>query len=139
MMPRQPDAAPPRLLVVDDEADIVEYLCTALEDNGFVAAGASDPALVPVLVRQIKPDAILLDILMPGQSGLALYRTLRQDPAAAAIPVIIVTGVSRSDGLPAEVGSLSPPDGFLEKPIAVPRLVETVRHVLRRRGEGRHA
>jgi CheY-like chemotaxis protein len=139
MMPRQPDAAPPRLLVVDDEADIVEYLCTVLEDNGFDAAGASDPAQVPALVAQTKPDAILLDILMPGQSGLALYRTLRQDPPTAAIPVIIVTGVSRPEGLPAEAGSLPPPDGFLEKPIAVPRLVETVRDVLRRRGEDRHA
>jgi len=130
---------PARLLVVDDEADIVEYLCTALEDNGFAAAGVSDPALVPALVRQTKPDAILLDILMPGQSGLALYRTLRRDPATAGIPVIIVTGVSRSESLQPEAGSLPPPDGYLEKPIAVPRLVEIVQSVIRRQGEDRDA
>jgi CheY-like chemotaxis protein len=139
MMPQQRGGAPARLLVVDDEADIVEYLCTVLEDNGFEVAGASDPALVPALARNTQPAAILLDILMPGQSGLALYRTLRQDPATGGIPVIIVTGVSRSEGLSAEAGPLPPPDGYLEKPIAVPRLVEIVRDVLRRRGEGRRA
>jgi two-component system phosphate regulon response regulator PhoB len=134
MMPCEGRETPARLLVVDDEADIVEYLCTALEDHGFDAAGASDAARVPALVRQKRPDAILLDILMPGQSGLALYRALRQDPGTRDIPVIIVTGVSRPEALPAEAGSLPPPDGYLEKPIAVPRLVEIVRSVLRGHG-----
>jgi CheY-like chemotaxis protein len=128
-----------RLLVVDDEADIVEYLCTVLEDNGFEAGGELDPARVIARVRQQRPDAVILDILMPGQTGASLYRTLREDPATADIPVIIVTGVSRTEGFPAGPGGLPPPDGYLEKPIVVPRLVEAVHDVLRRRGEGRRA
>jgi CheY-like chemotaxis protein len=139
MMPSEGRRDPVRLLVVDDEADIVEYLCTVLEDNGFEAGGELDPGRVIARVREQRPEAVILDILMPGQTGASLYRALREDPATADIPVIIVTGVSRTEGLPAGLGGLPPPDGYLEKPIVVPRLVETVHDVLRRREEDRRA
>jgi twitching motility two-component system response regulator PilH len=133
-----------KVLVVDDEEDIVAYLMAVLEDNGFKAVGESDAATALEVIHRERPDLILLDIMMPGQSGLSLYRAIRKDPATAEIPVFIITGYSREDNFVKLVGTLEDekpplPEGYLEKPISVPRFLQSLRELFeKQRGRGRH-
>lgn len=128
-----PGSGPVKVLVVDDEEDIVEYLKTVLEDNGFVAEGAlrADEALAKV--SGWGPDLVLLDILMPRHSGLSLYEEIRRDPATSRLPILIVSGYAKPEefqkmesGLLGEAG-VPAPDGYLEKPISVPVLLDAIR------------
>lgn len=124
-----PAGRPLRVLVVDDEEDIVAYLSTVLEDNGYCAVGARDTKTALRSLGEAVPDMILLDIMMPGHSGLSLYRELRRREATAKVPVLIISGYSREDefrrtALKALADeNLPPPDGYLEKPISVPQLL----------------
>jgi CheY-like chemotaxis protein len=131
-----PRTRPPKVLVVDDEGDIVEYLSTVLEDEGFSAAGltVADGALD--WIRRERPDLVLLDVMMPGRTGLSLFRAMREDEEVRGIPVVIISGCAReeefeaSDPLELRAGALRPPEGYLEKPISVPRLLSTMRALL---------
>ena len=130
----------PRVLVVDDDPDILEYVASFLEDSGYevdVAARAS--AAMECLDRE-RPDAMLLDVLLPGRSGLKLLTTLRRDPKYADLPVIVVTGNDRllEDDCQSYLGShdgIRGPDGVLGKPIDRDALLHVLRHVL----DGHHA
>jgi CheY-like chemotaxis protein len=137
---RGPQGMAPKILVVDDEEDIVTYLTAVLEDNGFRAVGESDAAAALGLAKKEQPDLVLLDIMMPGQSGLSLYRDIRANRSTADIPIFIITGYSREEEVTRLLGSLTseplrPPDGYLEKPISVPKFLESVHALLRKKGK----
>jgi CheY-like chemotaxis protein len=85
-----------RILVVDDDPDIVEYVCAFLEDNGYevATAGGSAAAISELERRQV--DLVIVDVLMPGRSGLDLLVTLRKDPRWCELPIVVLTG---SDGV----------------------------------------
>ena len=141
MIAIQSNGMAPKVLVVDDEEDIVAYLVAVLQDNGFRALGESDAAAVLETIRKERPDLILLDIMMPGQSGLSLYRAIRKDPDTAEIPVFIISGYSRdkdfavmAGGLEAQVARL--PDGYLEKPISIPMLLQDLHELFDKRRNG---
>lgn len=130
-----------KILVVDDEPDIVEYLCTALEDNGYDARGVTDAAKALAAAAEFKPDAILLDVMMPGQSGLALYREARSLPGLAGIPVIFLSGYPASKGNGAgkprwSEWNVPPPEGFLDKPVSVESLLSMLGPLLAFRKKG---
>ena len=129
----------PKVLVIDDEEDIITYLVTLLEDNGFRGVGERDATASMAAALRERPDLILLDIMMPGQSGLSLYRALRRNPATAAIPIFIMSGFSREGDLaqtllPAEANGLPQPDGYLEKPISVPRFLQRLQDLFDKAG-----
>ena len=89
-------------------------------------------------MRESMPDMVLLDIMMPGRTGLSLYASIRRDPDAKGIPVVIISGYARKDEfkLMDLVGpdseELPAPEGYLEKPISVPGLLETLERILAR-------
>ena len=126
-----------RILIIDDEPDIRLYLQAALEDQGYsVTALESGEALVET-VRRERPDVLCLDVMMPGHSGISLYRRLVTTPDLPRPKVIFVTGMAptvnfdleifqqlRRDGLPL-------PDGLVEKPVRIPELLEKLADVLR--------
>jgi two-component system phosphate regulon response regulator PhoB len=120
---------PLRVLVVDDEEDIVEYLSAVLEDNGFNAIGASDADAALAATDRETPDLILLDIMMPGHSGLSLYKELRRREATAKVPVLIISGYSKEEDFQRtalrqlSLEHVPLPDGYLEKPISVHNLL----------------
>ncbi len=139
--PVDSEGAVPKVLVVDDEEDIVAYLMTVLEDNGFRAVSASDAAAALEVVQREHPDLILLDIMMPGQSGLSLYREIRSNRATADVPVVIISGYSRVEDLARMVvemegGESRLPDGYLEKPISVPKFLQRIHALFERQGQG---
>jgi CheY-like chemotaxis protein len=120
------------ILVVDDEADVRDYLRMALEDAGFEVTTAADGLEALGKVRQVKPDLISLDLVMPRHSGARFYHELQKDRELARIPVLIVTGHARDDLGRADFEELtmSGPGIYLEKPVHPDSYVAAVRKLL---------
>jgi CheY-like chemotaxis protein len=121
-----------RILVVDDEADVRDYLQTALEDAGFQVETAIDGIDALQRVRRCPPDLISLDLVMPRHSGARFYHELQKDKALAGIPVLIVTGHARDEAGKAdfEEMTMSGPGVYLEKPVRPASYVAAVRTLL---------
>jgi CheY-like chemotaxis protein len=84
------------VLVVDDEKDIVEFLTQLLEDNGYEVTPAYNGLEAMELIRERKPDLILLDLQMPEETGTGLYRKLQHKKECKDIPVIVISGLAGS-------------------------------------------
>jgi DNA-binding response OmpR family regulator len=125
---------PPTVVVVDDEKDILELVRYHAEKAGFTCLAAGDGATALRLVRQARPDLLILDLMLPGLDGFEVCRQLRRDPATAELPIIMLTArgeeVDRVVGL--EVGA----DDYVVKPFSPRELIARIKAVLRRtRGE----
>ena len=124
------------ILVVDDEADIREYLGAVLEDAGFEVVTASDGDRALELVRARPPDLISLDLVMPRKSGIKLMFELRRNKRWSLIPELIVTGHAQDElgGRDLEQimasKALSGPRSYLEKPVSPRSYVAAVRREL---------
>jgi DNA-binding response OmpR family regulator len=120
-----------KILVVDDEEDILELLRFNLTKEGFavVCAASGEEALKSALSN--RPDLILLDLLLPGMDGLAVARRLKQDGSTKEIPVIMVTAKGEEADIVTglEVGA----EDYITKPFSRKVLIARVRAVLRRR------
>ncbi len=120
-----------KILVVDDEPDVVTYLCTLLEDHGMVTESAADGVEALERARSGRPDLITLDMSMPEKSGVKTYRELQDDEDLAAIPVVIVTGLSRDfEGFIKSRRQVTPPAGYIAKPITEDEVIEVLRGIL---------
>jgi CheY-like chemotaxis protein len=119
-------------VIVDDEEDVVTYLAALLGDNGYEVGTATDGREGFGLIRDTRPDLICLDILMPGETGLSLYRRIRSDPGLEGIPVIIISGMNYRGSVAGEAGAgdIPPPDAYIEKPVKPGPFLETVRAVI---------
>jgi DNA-binding response OmpR family regulator len=123
------------VLIVEDEPDIAEGLRYNLERDGLraVVAGTGEKGLEIALDKNNPPALILLDLMLPGMSGMELCRRLRREPATRRTPIIILTArgseSERVAGL--ELGA----DDYVTKPFSVRELVARVRAVLRRADE----
>lgn len=130
-MSRAPSPGAPaiaHILVCDDEIDVREMLSEYLERRGFQVTGAANAQEMRDAIAAVAPDAVLLDINMPGEDGLSALRRLRAD---GDIPVIMLTAtadvVDRILGL--EMGA----DDYLGKPVDLRELEARLKTVLRRR------
>lgn len=83
-----------KILIIDDETDIVKVLIDQLTVRGFETESASDGESGYLKARKALPDAILLDVVMPGWSGYDVANQLQSDPATVDIPIIFLTGLS---------------------------------------------
>jgi len=126
-----------KILILDDEPNVVAYLETLLQDNGYDTVSAGDGREGMEKARIERPDLITLDISMPEESGVRFYRELKQDPDLAGIPVVIVTGVTGYGGKPEDFqkfissrGKVPPPEGFVPKPIDRDELLKGVTSLL---------
>ena len=118
----------PRVLLVDDDEDVRHMTRVSLGFEGFDISEAPDGAAGLDSARAAKPDAIVLDVMMPGRSGLEILRELREDAALRDIPVVILT---------AKAGSASEQEGwdagataYLTKPFTGTALAATLRRLL---------
>jgi len=83
-----------KILVVDDEQDIIDFLVTQLGDHGYQVRSAHDGLEAMEQVKIEKPDLILLDLQMPNETGTGLFRKLRHRKEYKNIPIIIVSGLA---------------------------------------------
>jgi two-component system, OmpR family, alkaline phosphatase synthesis response regulator PhoP len=121
------------ILIVDDERDILDLIEYNLKKEGFVVVTAEDGEEGIMRARQVKPDLVLLDIMMPKMDGLEVVDMMRQDSALKDIPVIFLT--ARSDEKTEVKGLDRGADDFLTKPISTTKLVSRIKAVLRRYSE----
>jgi len=115
---------------VDDESHIVELLGMNLRQNGYETCSAADGRDVQACVLSEKPDLILLDLMLPGLGGLEVCRLLKQDPATAAIPVIMLT--AKSEESDKVIGLGIGADDYITKPFGLRELLARVEARLRR-------
>jgi two-component system, OmpR family, phosphate regulon response regulator PhoB len=119
------------ILVVEDEPAIQELLRLNLEDAGFAVNTVADAESAQIQIKHALPDLILLDWMLPGQSGLAFARILRGDARTRELPIIMVTArgdeADRVSGLEAWV------DDYVTKPFSPRELRARIKTVLRRR------
>jgi DNA-binding response OmpR family regulator len=111
-----------RVLVVDDEPMVRETLGQVLADEGYVVDLADDGEAALERVHAARPDAILLDLMMPGMNGRQFLQALRDDPAYTNIPVLLMTAVH---GLEVNLATLGASE-VVEKPFNVDELLNKV-------------
>jgi CheY-like chemotaxis protein len=122
-----------KILVIDDEPDIVTYLTTLLEDHGYAVGSAFSADEGMQRIHEERPALITLDIIMPGKSGTKMYHDLRSDGHLKEIPVVMITGVNEAQNDFRKYiyeRSLPHPEGFLEKPVNQEHLLITVDKIL---------
>jgi len=106
-----------KILVVDDEADVITFVTTLLEDNGYSVIKAADGKEGFAKAKTEQPDLIVLDISMPEETGVRMYRNLKEDTQTASIPVVILTGISHEFKRFIETRrQVPPPNGYFDKP-----------------------
>ena len=125
--------SPKHILIVDDEADLLELVSYNLRKDGFIVDSASDGETALTKVRKGKYDLAILDLMLPGIQGMELCRILRNDSKTAGLPIIMLTAkgeeVDRILGL--EMGA----DDYMTKPFSPRELIARVKAVLRRSTE----
>ena len=122
---------PLNILIVEDEAAIQELIAVNLESAGHHALRAADSQQALAIIRQTLPDLVLLDWMLPGQSGLAVARELRGNARTRAIPIIMLTAKSAEQDkvLGLEAGA----DDYVTKPFSPRELLARIKAVVRRR------
>jgi len=119
-----------RILVVEDEPDIQELICYHLAKEGFITLKASDGEAALSCVEHDKPDLVLLDLMLPGVSGIDVLKTIRFTWNLPGLPVIIVS--ARTDESDIITGLELGADNYLPKPFSPKVLVANVKALLRR-------
>jgi DNA-binding response OmpR family regulator len=122
----------PFILYIDDERPALDLISQALKLAGLEMTGVLSGEKGLVLMRERKPDLVLLDLMMPHISGWDIYRAMKSDETLVDVPVIIITArVPGQDRVIIE--GLPPVDDYITKPFDVRRLVRSVQDVLARR------
>jgi CheY-like chemotaxis protein len=117
------------ILIVDDDADVRESVGDALEEEGYRVASAANgkEALRLLQDDKLRPDVILLDIMMPEMDGWAFRAEQRKDPELDSIPVLVFTAY----GAPKEIAQQLQAAGFLRKPLRLDELLLAIGRVRR--------
>ena len=126
-----------KVLVVDDDPDVRLFSVTVLEENGYMPLEAEDGESGLKKIKSEKPDLVILDVLMPRQSGVRLYRELKTSKALKDVKVIILSGIAkktfmRSQKALTEFGGeqIPEPEIYLEKPVEPDELADVIKKVL---------
>jgi len=126
-----------KVLNVEDDPDIRTFVTTVLEENGYIPIMAKDGIEGTKKVKQEKPDLIILDILMPRESGIKMYHELKRNPSLKDIPVVMLSAVSKRTFLRSQVAltefgdeTVPEPEAYLEKPVEPEDLAEILKKIL---------
>jgi phosphate regulon transcriptional regulator PhoB len=125
---------PKKILVVDDEKDIVDLVAYNLEKEGFTTIKAYDGERTLELIKSQKPDLVVLDLMLPGIRGLEVCKFIRRNRETETLPVIMLT--AKGDHVDRIIGFEVGADDYITKPFNVRELIARVRAVPRR-AEGR--
>jgi CheY-like chemotaxis protein len=125
-----------KILIIDDEPDMVTFLSALLEDHGYVTITATDGEEGMTKIKSEKPDLISLDLLMPNKTGIKMFRELRKDDEVKDIPVVMVTGFGKDD-VPSmdfkewiQKRAIKPPEAYIEKPVNKDVLLDAIKKAI---------
>ena len=113
-----------KVLVIDDEAQIVKYITAFLEDNGYETCSAGNGEQGLEVLKKEKPDLVTLDLQMPGDTGTRFYRNMTKDKNFKDVPVIVISGI------PGRHLAVTKPFAVFEKPIDRDALLESVKKAI---------
>jgi two-component system phosphate regulon response regulator PhoB len=126
-----------KVLIVDDDVDVTKFVSRLVERSGYEAIVAKNGVEGMGKVREDKPDLIILDILMPKESGIRMYRELKTDEPSKDIPVIVLSAIApksffRSQKVLDEFSgqSVPEPEAYIEKPEEPEELIELMKKLL---------
>lgn len=126
-----------KVLVVDDDPDVRLFSITVLEENGYIPLEATNGEEGMQLIQKEIPDLVILDVLMPRESGIRLYRQMKTDKKLDKIPVIILSGITRRSFLRSQKAltefggeQVPEPQNYLEKPVEPEELAAAIKAVL---------
>ena len=122
-----------KVLIVDDEKDIVELIAYNLKKEGFAADSAPDGETALAKIKKGNYGLVILDLMLPGLQGIELCRILRNDPATSSLPVIMLT--AKGEEVDKVVGLEMGADDYITKPFSPRELVARINAVLRRAEE----
>jgi len=121
----------PRVLVVEDEPSIAELIAVNLRHNGFAPTVVYDGSAAQRVVDAVLPDLILLDWMLPGESGASLARQWRKNDRTKSVPIIMLT--ARSDESDKIQGLDAGADDYITKPFSTQEMLARIRALMRRR------
>jgi CheY-like chemotaxis protein len=143
-----------RILIVDDSDENIAYFSEILESQGYEYMVAKDGKEAMEVMKNNRPDLVLLDIMMPRRSGVVVFQQMKKDDGLASIPIVIITGASEVTGVDMKSGEEKPretydddltrgfgarlreklqsltPEAFLEKPVEPEALVSKIEELL---------
>ncbi|MEE9418361.1 MAG: response regulator [Desulfatiglandaceae bacterium] len=126
-----------KILVVDDELDMRIYVSTLLETNGYKPLSAVDGKEGLEVARRDKPSLIILDVMMPKESGISMYRDLKTDQQLKDIPVIMLSALSKKTFFHSQRvlneyqgENIPDPEAYIEKPPEPEELLEAIQDCL---------
>lgn len=120
-----------KILIVEDEPRLAQLLSDYLAAAGYLTCICSDGDAALHMLRQQRPDLVLLDWMLPGASGVQLAKQLRQDERSKDLPIILLT--ARSEDTDKELGLNQGADDYLTKPFSPRELIARINALLRRR------
>jgi len=128
--------APKKVLVVDDEADVRQFVKVVLEEDGYEFLEAEDGEAAVKIAVSGKPDVIILDVQMPKKDGFQAFYDLRNNEATKSIPVIMLTAVAERTGIKFDAKDMgdylgSKPEAYIDKPIDPEKLHEMVAKIVK--------
>ncbi|WP_406708253.1 response regulator transcription factor [Tessaracoccus caeni] len=127
---QRPDGTPIRVLTVDDEPSLIELLSMAMRYEGWEVSTAQDGATAVRVAREVKPDALVLDMMLPDFDGLEVMRRIRAEQPD--VPVVFLTA---KDGVRDRIQGLTAGgDDYVTKPFSLEEVIARLRGLLRRSG-----
>lgn len=128
-MARENESRIPKIVCIDDDAPMIELLTLILKVHGFEGVGAQSGPEGLELIAKVKPDLVLLDIVMPGMDGWEVYQKMKADKTMRNIPVIVVT--CRVAPIDEVLGRyIAKVDDYIRKPFSPAKLEEAITRVL---------
>ncbi|MBA2394081.1 MAG: response regulator transcription factor [Ktedonobacteraceae bacterium] len=124
-----------KVLVIDDEENIIEFLRLGLRYENFQVESASDGEQGVTAAQRINPDLVILDVMMPGIDGLEVCRRLRDNPTTRDVPILMLT--AKDEVKDRIIGLKTGADDYLTKPFDFDELLERIRAILRRHNRAR--
>jgi len=125
---------PKKIMIIDDEPDIRIYLVTLLEDHGYNACSPEEGVSAIEFVKREKPDLIFMDVMMPGQSGISIYKELQKCSDLKNIPVVMMSGAPffvefTPEGFRemANDEAIPLPSEFIDKPVQIDFFIKVVK------------
>lgn len=133
----------PLVLIVDDEIDMRIFISTLFETNGYKPVATRDGQAGLKRAKEVLPDLIILDVMMPGEGGVSMYQGLKMDSELCHIPVIMLSAVARKTFthylkmLNVRLdGGIPDPEAYVEKPPDAQELLSLAGKLITRRDAG---